>query len=363
MLDELMEKEERVRALLRERRLDAVLLRRVSSFAWITGGAASYVSLATEVGPSIVLVTLASKLVLTNNIEAERLRNEALLEGKGFELLATPWYVRSDAVSDLTDGLRLGCDGPYPDATDLSEEISSLRARLLPSEIQAYRAVGLDCAQAIEESARCVRPEMSEYAIAGLVAERTYARGVVPVLTLVAVDRRVHQYRHPLPTNTRLKRYAMLVLGGQRHGLVASVTRLIHFGPVPADLRRRADAVAHVDAVLIASTRPGALVARIFGRAQQTYAETGYSEEWKLLHQGGGAGYESREYKASFDSKEIVQVGQAFAWNPSVCGVKSEDTLIVHEESNEIITATGAWPQLEVRVDDQYVSRPAILEL
>ena len=363
MAAEWMEKEKQVRRLLGEKGIDALLLRRVSSFAWITGGAASYVSLATEIGPSAVLVTPEAKYVLTNNIEAVRLRDEERLAERGFELVATPWYEYRDVVSDIASGLQLGCDGPHPGSVDLSAEVRSLRTHLMPGEIERYRRVGLDCGEVVEAAACRVNPGMSEYQIAGLVAHEAYARSIVPLLTLIAVDDRIYRFRHPLPTGAKLDRYAMLVLGGQRHGLVASVSRLVHFGSLSPELRRRAEAVARVDAVLIGSTRPGMRVAEIFQRAQRIYSEVGFPEEWKLHHQGGAAGYEAREYKALPNSAETVDEGQAFAWNPSICGTKSEDTLIVGDTHNEIITATGSWPQVEIEVDNQIIVRPTILEV
>ena len=55
-MDEMSRKQEKIAQLLAEHRLDALLLRRVSSFAWATGGAASYVNTATTEGAAGLLV-------------------------------------------------------------------------------------------------------------------------------------------------------------------------------------------------------------------------------------------------------------------------------------------------------------------
>jgi hypothetical protein len=34
----------------------------------------------------------------------------------------------------------------------------------------------------------------------------------------------------------------------------------------------------------------------------------------------------------------------AFAWNPTIQGAKSEDTVLVTENGFEVLTATGEWP-------------------
>jgi antitoxin VapB len=103
----------------------------------------------------------------------------------------------------------------------------------------------------------------------------------------------------------------------------------------------------------------------IFEDAVATYARVGYADEWKLHHQGGPAGYEPREYVATPGSAELVAVGQAYAWNPSITGAKSEDTMLVGEANNEILTTISGWPMLPIAVEGQPepVMRPAILEI
>jgi antitoxin VapB len=54
------------------------------------------------------------------------------------------------------------------------------------------------------------------------------------------------------------------------------------------------------------------------------------------------------------------------AWNPTITGVKSEDTVLVGEDGPEVLTRTGAWPQVTVDLDDRddgpwSIDRPALL--
>jgi hypothetical protein len=49
------------------------------------------------------------------------------------------------------------------------------------------------------------------------------------------------------------------------------------------------------------------------------------------------------------------------AWNPSITGVKSEDTVLVTDAGPEVLTRTGAWPQARVELDGGAVERPTIL--
>jgi len=183
-------------------------------------------------------------------------------------------------------------------------------------------------------------------------------------VVLVATDELIFNFRHPLPTAKKLERYAMLILCGRQRGLVCSITRLVHFGPLPDEVRRKAEATARVDAAMIHATRPGATVGAVFQTAMDAYAQAGYPDEWQLHHQGGPAGYEPREMLATPGSPFEVRAGQAYAWNPSITGTKSEDTILVSAAGspNEVITATAGWPMIDASIDGQAYSRPAIWE-
>lgn len=353
----------RVRMLLAERELDALLLNRVSSFAWATCGAASYINTAASDGVGALLIMHDDRYLITNTIEAPRFEREEKLAEQGWVLRAAPWYEANPAFAELTAGLRLGADGPYPGAVDLSAEITRLRSRLGPEEGERIRALGRLCAEAMNSAIRSIRPGMTEYEIAGRLAEAAESRGVQAVVNLIATDERIFAYRHPLPTDKTLERYAMLVLCGRRHGLVCSITRLVHFGALPKDLYRKAEAVAQVDATMIAATRPGQTLGDVFAAAVAAYQATGYGDEWRLHHQGGPAGYEPRENLATPGSADQILAGQAYAWNPSITGTKSEDTILVGERGNEVITSIPGWPMLEVSADGLILPRPAVLEI
>jgi Xaa-Pro aminopeptidase len=356
------QKLERLRGLLQAMGLQAALLRSVASFAWATDGAASYINSASTEGEASLLVTLDRAYLLTNNIEAPRLEQEERLQEQGWQFKVTPWYRQADLVSLLTRGMKVGADVRYPGAADLAAPVARLRADLTPAEGQRFRELGRDCAAAMDEAARAVRPGMSEMEMAALLAAASQKRGALPIVNLIATDERVFAFRHPLPTAKTLERYAMLVLCGRRHGLVCSLTRFVHFGQLPGELRRKAEAVAAVDGAFIHATRPGRRVRDVFRAGVEAYRAQGYPGEWQRHHQGGPAGYEPREFVATPETMDPVGVGQVFAWNPSIAGTKSEDTILAGEASNEILTEITGWPALEVAVGGTTLMRPAILE-
>lgn len=348
---------ETLRAMMRANKMRRLLLNRSSNFAWLTDGAASYINIATDLGAASLLVTLDNQYVITDNIEAPRLQQEEELSG--WEFVVGPWHEgRAPLIKKLVGRGILHADSPFNNAAKAAHLIAPLRWQLDEREAERFRIVGAATGRAIQRAARDVQPGMTENQIAGLIAEQAYANNVTPIVVLVATDERIFNFRHPLPTEKKLERYAMLIVCGRRWGLVASATRLVHLGRLSDELRAKADACANVDAAFINATRHGATLGDVFRAGMAAYAAQGFPDEWKLHHQGGLAGYEPREALGTPTATQLIEGTQAFAWNPSITGTKSEDTILVTDKGCEIITQVGDWPQLEV----EDIKRPDILQ-
>lgn len=362
-MTELDLKLDRVKGLLANYGVNAMLMQSVGSFAWATCGASSYINTATTNGVGSLLVTPTGRYLITNNIEAPRFEKEERLAAQGWEFRSAPWYEANDAIARLTRGVKLAADSAFPGAIDLSGEVAHLRVDLTPEEGERFRALSRRCAEAMDAAIRAIRPGMAEYEIAALLNRETQAHGVLPIVNLIATDERIFNYRHPLPTDKAMDKYAMLVLCGRKWGLVCSLTRLVHFGRLPDELRRKMEAIARIDATFMAATRPGKTLGEVFRQATDVYKDTGYPDEWQLHHQGGPAAYEPREWVATPVSTEGVKAGQAYAWNPSIAGAKSEDTILIGPQGNEVLTEITGWPTLPIEIDGQTFHRPAILEV
>ncbi len=360
-MKELELKLQRIDELLNRYSLNALLLRQAASFAWVTCGSSCTVNVGDRYGEASILITPHGRYVITNNIESRRLQEEEHLQDWDFRVM--PWYSQDGMVAELAHGLQIGADAEYPGATDLTADISRMRATLLPPEIERFRTLCKASAEAMDAAIMTIRPGLTENQIAGMLVRGALARGIEPIVHLVAVDERIYKYRHPLPTDKRLEKYAMLVLCGRKWGLVASITRLVHFGPLPEELRNKARACALVDAHYVSATRPGKRLNDVLREAADCYRLYGFEDEWKLHHQGGLAGYVPREIIATPDTVDDIMQGQVYAWNPSITGVKSEDTILVGEEHNEVLTAIPHWPVVKVNLRGQTIERPAIMEI
>jgi Xaa-Pro aminopeptidase len=357
-------KRQRVNEYLQHKGLRAVLLSNRDNFAWFTCGRDNHVVSASERGIATLLVTADRAWCLTTNIETPRLRDEEL--DADIEVVDAPWH-EAEALADR--GREIAGVGPIASdagalgAPCLDADWAELRYSLTREEVGRYRALGADCSQIMGQLCKSLRPGDTEATVAARMHALACRRLVETYVCLIAADERILKYRHPIYTDRPIERCVMVVMCGRRHGLICSLTRMVHFGEPPEDLRRRHRAVCRIDAVLNLGARVGRPVGEIFDAAVRAYAEEGYPDEWRLHHQGGPTGYAGRDYFGRPGERRTVQPNQAFAWNPSITGTKSEDTILATQEGVEVLTAAEDWPMLAAAGEGRQLSRPDILVL
>jgi len=183
-----------------------------------------------------------------------------------------------------------------------------------------------------------------------------------PITLMSAADDRIFNFRHPIPTERKIEKYLMVSVNARKWGLIVSLTRFVHFGKLSEELRKKYEANVFIDCTLMAHTCPGIPVREVLQKGIDAYYSKGYPEEWKLHHQGGSIGYTGRDYRVNFKTLDIVQENQAFTWNPSITGTKSEDTILSTSTGPEMITRPILYPILSMTVDGISFIRPAILE-
>lgn len=345
--------------------LDCLLLSEHANVAWLAGGGRSFVGWATDQGAARVVVTPSTATLVTTNVEAHRMATEEF-QDLPWQVVDHPWWESPAATLGrlIPRDARVGVDSPVPwleGAIGVGGEISRLRTHLTPEAQGRVRALGNAVGGAMARICRELQQGETEFQIAGRMVAGLVARGIEVPVCLVAVDQRAFRWRHFLPTRQPLRSYAMLAVCGRKDGLVVSCTRLVHFGPPPPEIVRGWEAVSRIDAEVIAATRPGATSGELFDLLRESYAATGFSDEWRNHHQGGLAGYKPREWLAVPGGTERVAAGQIFAWNPSVPGAKSEDTILVGPAGNEVLTDCGDFPYKEIETARGSVRRPEIL--
>jgi Xaa-Pro aminopeptidase len=323
----------------------AIRLRGIDWFAWVTAGGSSAVLLAAEVGVAEVLVTPGEACVLTDEIEAARLRDEEL--PPGFTYHITPWaqpelredYVRGVAGEAVLSDRPQGGELPIPGA------LRQRRMVLASPEQQRYRQLGLEAAQAMSEVMHAARPDWTEWQLAGAGAEALWKRGIHPALVLAAGERRLPLYRHPTPHGDPIGNRAMMVFCGRRHGLYANLTRFVSFGPAPLEQA----ALMELEATGLAAVRPGNSLAAVYHAFEQAYRHAGREHAIGEHHQGGITGYLAREIVATPSTATELETGMAFAFNPSFTGIKIEDTFLLGPGGLENLTFDPDWPATTVQ--------------
>jgi len=364
LVDEIKEKEKRVRAFLQSKGLKALLLKRQANFSWMTAGGLNLVGIATEMGATSLLVTENSKFVISNNIEAPRMMDEEGLGKQGFVIKTFPWHEDQEGsvIRELVGESPFGSDVPFQNATVVTEDVARLRYSLTPEERERYRWLGEKVSLALEKTLMKTKKGEKESEVVGRLCSEIWKDRIDPITLMGAADDRVANFRHPIPTEKKIKKYLMVSICARKWGLIVSLTRFVYFGRLPKELRKKYEANVFIDCTFMTHTRPGVPVKEVFQKGIDAYQEKGYPDEWKLHHQGGSIGYTGRDYRAHLKSPDIVQENQAFTWNPSITDTKSEDTILATSKGLEMITRPIRYPTLSLEVENISFIRPAILE-
>lgn len=356
---EVQEKLKRVRSFMEEKGYDAVVLSLNENFFWLTGGKNGFVD---KSGPaaSKLLITEEKAYAVCNSSERYRVMEEELTNGE-FELIGYFWHEQeSDILRSYLQGKHVASDnGCY--GINEGAAIQKLRYVLTDEEISRFREIGPEAAEILEEGCRKIKKGETEFEIAGRITGMLMAKGYQVPVCLVAADERLKKYRHPVPTGKTVEKYAMAAICAQKYGLTISASRLVSFGEPDIDKKKRIEAVGKVDAAYILSTVPGEYARNILEAGKKVYEEEGYGEDFHLHHQGGALGYPTRDYCTNFACTEIVHDRQGFSWNPTIAGVKSEDTFLVVDGKQEIISHTGKWEYQDVEYNGKHILRPGIL--
>ncbi len=343
----------RLRGEMEKHSIDNVLITEAHNFSWLCCGAENFVFFAASQGAAPLMVTLDKVLLVSNNIESVRMFAEEMqdLDVKDCHHL---WHLCGD---EIQEHLKQHVTGSWKKDTEIAGIFIGIQDPLMEDEIARYRWVGENAEEALRITCRQIKPGMTEYEAAGLLAKAAYERRIYPALILIASDERAYNFRHPIPTGKEIESHVMVVLCARRYGLITSATRMVALGTIDEELHRRHEAVCTVDAALNLGSKPGITLGEVLQKGIETYKEVGYGDEWKLHHQGGTAGYIGRTSKAIPGNPKQIMANQAVAWNPSIAGTKSEDTVLIKDDGYEILTPAKEWPMIQVTVDGQTMDR------
>lgn len=372
MSSEIEIKTERLQKLLARENAGGVLINAQHNFAWLTGGKSGGIDLSKENAACFLLVGGDGKrFVLANNIEMPRLLTEEISEAD-FEPVEFSWqdekasanFIFEKAKSLLPQNAELVSDLLLSSSARSTESlIARCRYELTEAEIERYRHLGKDAGAAIGDLFEHLKPGETETEIARKVRDALAAYNINPVVALIGADARIENFRHPVPTSNVWEKVLLIAICAKREGLLANLTRVACIGKIPGALKQKTEATAYVFARLLAETKTGASGAELYEIAAAAYAEKGFADEINRHHQGGATGYKTRDWVAHPANAEIVSKNQAFAWNPSITGTKTEETCLVFSDRIETITQSAAFPQMAIEIGGREYLSPGILSL
>ena len=160
----------KLRVWMEERGFPRFVVVRPENFAWLTGGDNTVVA-----GEGVAWLEVKDDKVI---LHTSRIEEARLLEEEGIEadqVISWPWYAR-----------------PAPGApNDLEYDLTPLRLVLSQGEQGRFRRLGHDAARALGEAVRAAKPHWTERELAGAIGEEALARGIQPLVLLVAGEERI----------------------------------------------------------------------------------------------------------------------------------------------------------------------------
>ena len=331
----------KIRALIDEKGLNSIVIRRNPNLAWVIGGRV-HVPLTLDLACFDLVVTKNEVFAVTNAIEAPRLISEEF--PMGLEVKIINWWEGRDAL--LPIGENVGSDQAGAGRIDLAGEIEKLRQSLIKEDVDRFRLICQDSAIALGEALKLCKKLDREIDVTARIAESLWRRDLELVFIGVAGQERVRKFRHPLPTESIVGNRIVASICARRKGMIASVTRIVSF---EGDERSSYENILKVEAAILDATKVNVKFSEPLEAAIKAYPEFGFAvDEWQRHHQGGPTGFAPRDWPANRQSAQLILPNQPIAWNPTGDGWKAEDTILATEQGLEILSIDPAWPTLEI---------------
>ena len=345
---------EPLRELIKEKGLEAIVLRRNPNLAWAIAGRA-HVPATIDAACFDLIITHDSATAITNVVEAPRLIAEEFPSEVSVKTLA--WSQGRD--SSLPTGSKIGSDQPGGDRIDLGIEIEIIRGSLIDADIARFNEICSDAASALGMAMKEVTTTDREIDVAGLITKSLWRSNLEIAFLGVAGQERVTKFRHPLPTTSPVGNRVSASICAKRKGLIASVTRILTFGSIADEAIASYESIFKVEAAIFEATIVGKPFSDPMNAAISAYPKNGFDkDEWQQHHQGGPTGFLPRDWPANEATARLIAENQPIAWNPTGKGWKAEDTILATKSGVKILTQDSQWPSFQVNGR----TRPFILQ-
>ena len=362
VLSDVKIKEERIHAFLEREGLDALVIGRQDNFAWITAGGDSRVITTSEMGFATLVITRDRKWLVSHSMDGQRFIDEQV-PSQGYELVTSYWHQASpeQKVLNLTRGMVVGADFALQGARQYGPELVDLHYPLTDLDLERCRWIGRTADKILTKGAHDLQPGVPEQEVAARLLYEYALEGLTIDVLIIGFDERISCYRHPMPTGNVLQRYALLHPAARRWGLHANVTRLVHWGEPPSDIRRAMDGVATIGGHVARMLAPGMPFADILTEQIRLYRKLGYAGEWMYHFQGGITGYTLADPTRCTDQEARVVERQAYDYFITITGAKFEEFMLLTEDGIEFASLGPDWPTRTIETPNGEIAVPDVL--
>jgi hypothetical protein len=353
-------KQARVAALLQEIGCEALLMLVPAHVAWFTAGM-NVRGLIAETERPAVYTNGSQRWLICSCVDTHRLFDEEL-DRLGFQLKEWSWDGgRGDLLANLVAGRKVACDRPLVNLPVAGDRLRPVVRALSEFERRGYRDLGRVVAHAVEATGRNVTHGQTEEEIAGQLGHRLLHHGADPTAISITADGRAAKFRRAGFTAAAVEHVCTIQATAQRHGLFATASRTLSFGPPPAGFRAEYDLAWRVAAVYRVFSRPDESIgtAGLAGRA--VVVGTPYEFDWRLSQPGYGAGRFPAEELRRAGHDEPFAPGQAVVWQPRVGAAAVVDTVVVSDDGAVPVTPVEDWPHKRANVRGELFDIPDIL--
>jgi len=348
------EENRRARAaeLVRDKKLDAVLVTNLHNIRYLTGFTGS--------NGAVLLRRDGSSTLFTDpryTVQSKQQASCAVKIAKGpltksiLQEIAAKRVSRVGFESDNMTVSQLGAlEKDLPARTKLepaSGLIERLRAVKDTAEIEKIRTSVQCNSNALEASLNRLRAGMTESEFAAEIDYQNRKLGAeAPSFdTIVAAGERA-ALPHAQPGATTIRAGMLLIdMGAFRDGYASDMTRMVHIGPATPKYKRAYIAVLEAQLAAVATVRPGVTTNAVDRAARTALKRHGLEKEF-VHSTGHGLGLEIHELpRIGRRDKTRLEAGMAITIEPGVYiegwgGIRIEDTVLVTPTGCEILTPT-----------------------
>ena len=335
---------EPLRELMKAKGLDSIVLRRNPNLAWAIAGRV-HVPTTIDAACFDLVITQDSAIAIANAIEAPRLIAEEFPEE--ISVTVIEWIEGRDSF--LPVGQKVGSDQSGADRLDLGAEIEMIRESLIAEDVDRYKKMCVDSAEALGNAMKQSLSSDREIDIAGRITQSLWCSDLEIAYLGVAGEDRVQKFRHALPTTQIVGNRVSASICAKRKGLIATITRIVTFGETSNSLVNEYTSIFQVEAAMLDATIVGRPFYEPLNAAIAAYPLNGFdADEWSKHHQGGPTGFLPRDWTANPTTSRLIFANQPIGWNPTGKGWKAEDTILATQSGVEILSFDRDWPSFEV---------------